>query len=77
MTYMAVVDFFIKSGAIYYRFLCVQYRKIGQKTLYICQKYVMVDFYVMLVLKTVIYHSKLLGFQNCASLELEHYSSDT
>ena len=27
----------------------------------------------MLVLKTVIYISKLLGFQNYASLELEHY----
>ncbi|OFX36026.1 MAG: hypothetical protein A2X08_08205 [Bacteroidetes bacterium GWA2_32_17] len=46
----------------------------------------MSDFFVMpqyaslrgkLVLKTVIYISKLLGFQNFASLKLEHYSSDT
>jgi len=37
----------------------------------------MSDFCVMLVLKTVIYKSKLLDFQNHASLELEHYSSDT
>jgi len=37
----------------------------------------MSDFFVMLVLKTVIYYSKLLGFQNYASLELEHYESDT
>ena len=32
---------------------------------------------VMLVLKTVIYKSKLLDFQNFASLKLEHYSSDS
>ena len=37
----------------------------------------MSDFFVMLVLKTVIYYSKLLGFQNFACLKLEHYSSDT
>jgi len=30
-----------------------------------------------LVLKTVIYYSKLLGFQNFACLKLEHYKSDT
>ena len=37
----------------------------------------MSDFCVMLVLKTAIYvTSKLLGFQNCASLELEHYRTD-
>ena len=45
----------------------------------------MSDFFVMpqyaslrgkLVLKTVIYYSKLLGFQNFACLKLEHYSSD-
>jgi len=30
-----------------------------------------------LVLKTVIYKCKLLGFQNFASLKLEHYESDT
>ena len=30
-----------------------------------------------LVLKTVIYYSKLLGFQNFASLKLEHYNSDS
>ncbi len=38
---------------------------------------VLSDFCVMLVLKTVIYTGKLLGFQNCASLEPEHYRSDT
>ena len=37
----------------------------------------MSDFFVMLVLKTVIYYSKLLGFQNFACLKLEHYKSDT
>ena len=37
----------------------------------------MSDFFVMLVLKTVIYISKLLGFQNFACLKLEHYSSDS
>ena len=37
----------------------------------------MSDFFVMLILKTVIYYSKLLGFQNFACLKLEHYSSDT
>ena len=37
----------------------------------------MSDFFVMLVLKTVIYYSKLLGFQNFACLKLEHYESDT
>ncbi len=37
----------------------------------------MSDFCVMLVLKTVIYLCKLLDFQNYASLELEHYRSDT
>ncbi len=36
----------------------------------------MSDFFVMLVLKTVICKSKLLDFQNFASLELEHYESD-
>ena len=45
----------------------------------------MSDFFVMpqyaslrgkLVLKTVIYYSKLLGFQNFACLKLEHYESD-
>jgi len=34
-------------------------------------------FFVMLVLKTVIYYSKLLDFQNYASLELEHSEPDT
>ena len=47
---------------------------------------IMSDFFVMpqyaslrgkLVLKTVIYYSKLLGFQNFACLKLEHYESDT
>ena len=37
----------------------------------------MSDFFVMLVLKTVIYYSKVLDFQNFACLKLEHYSSDT
>ncbi len=37
----------------------------------------MSDFFVILVLKTVIYHSKLLDFQNCESLELEHSESNT
>ena len=37
----------------------------------------MSDFFVILVLKTVIYYSKLLGFQNFACLKLEHYKSDT
>ena len=37
----------------------------------------MSDFFVMLVLKTVIYYSKLLGFQNFACLKLAHYESDT
>ena len=37
----------------------------------------MSDFFVILVLKTVIYYSKLLGFQNFVCLKLEHYSSDT
>ena len=37
----------------------------------------MSDFFVMLVLKTVIYYSKLLGFQNFACLKLEHYESDS
>ncbi len=37
----------------------------------------MSDFFVMLVLKTVICKSKLLDFQNFASLELEHYESDS
>ena len=37
----------------------------------------MSDFFVMLVLKTVIYKSKLLDFQNFACLKLEHYSSNT
>ena len=32
---------------------------------------------VMLVLKTVIYKSKLLDFQNFASLEFEHSESNT
>ena len=36
----------------------------------------MFDFFVMLVLKTVICKSKLLDFQNFASLKLEHYESD-
>jgi len=34
-------------------------------------------YHVMLVLKTVIYKSKLLDFQNYASLELEHFEPDT
>ena len=37
----------------------------------------MSDFFVMLVLKTVVYKSKLLDFQNYASLELEHSELDT
>ena len=37
----------------------------------------MCDFFVMLVLKTVICKSKLLNFQKFASLELEHYESDS
>ena len=37
----------------------------------------MSDFFVILVLKTVIYYSKLLGFQNFVCLKLEHYESDT
>ena len=37
----------------------------------------MSDFFVKLVLKTVIYISKLLDFQNFTSLELEHSSSNT
>ncbi len=37
----------------------------------------MSDFFVTLVLKTVIYNSKLLGFQDCESLELEHYELNT
>ena len=37
----------------------------------------MSDFFVMLVLKTVIYKSKLLDFQNFASLELEHFELNT
>ena len=37
----------------------------------------MSDFVVTLVLKTVIYSSKLLGFQDCESLELEHYDPNT
>ena len=36
----------------------------------------MSDFFVILVLKTVIYYSKLLGFQNFVCLKLEHYESD-
>ena len=32
----------------------------------------MSDFFVMLVFKTVIYKSKLLGFKDLAGLELEH-----
>ena len=37
----------------------------------------MSDFFVILVLKTVIYNSKLLDFQNCKSLELEHSEINT
>jgi hypothetical protein len=37
----------------------------------------MSDFCVMLVLKIVIYQSKLLDFQNYASLELEHHFTNT
>ena len=37
----------------------------------------MSDFFVMLVLKTVIYKSKLLDFQNFESLELEHSEPNT
>ena len=37
----------------------------------------MSDFFVMLVLKTVIYKCKLRGFQNFVCLKLEHYESDT
>ena len=37
----------------------------------------MSDFFVMLVLKTVIYKSKFLDFQNFASLKLEHSESNT
>ena len=37
----------------------------------------MSDFFVMLVLKTVICKSKLLDFQYFASLELEHNESDS
>ena len=37
----------------------------------------MSDFVVTLVLKTFIYSSKLLGFQDCVSLELEHYDPNT
>ena len=37
----------------------------------------MSNFCVMLVFKTVIYKSKLLGFKDFASLELEHSESNT
>jgi len=37
----------------------------------------MSDFFVTLVLKTVVYFSKLLGFKDCESLELKHYESNT
>ena len=37
----------------------------------------MSDIFVTLVLKTVIYNSKLLDFQNCECLNLEHYDPDT
>ena len=33
----------------------------------------MPDIFVTLVLKTVIYYSKLLGFQDCESLDPGHY----
>ena len=39
--------------------------------------FIMSDFVVTLVLKTVISSSKLLGFQDCEGLELEHYNSNT
>ena len=37
----------------------------------------MSDLFVILVLKTVIYNSNLLGFQDCECLDLEHYDPDT
>lgn len=37
----------------------------------------MSDFFVTLVLKTVVYHSKLLDFQDYESLELEHSGSNS
>lgn len=37
----------------------------------------MSDFFVTLALKTVVYYSKLLGFQDCESLELDHYEPNT
>jgi len=37
----------------------------------------MSDFFVTLVLKTVVYHSKLLDFQDYESLELEHSCSNS
>jgi len=37
----------------------------------------MSDLFVILVLKTVIYNSKLLGFQDCECLNLGHYDPDT
>ncbi len=37
----------------------------------------MSDSCVTLVLKTVIYKSKLLGFQHCESLALEHSEPNT
>jgi len=37
----------------------------------------MSDIFVILVLKTVIYNSKLLGFQYYECLNLEHYDPNT
>jgi len=47
------------------------------KNLILIRASIMSDFFVILVLKTVIYISKLLNFQNCESLEPEHYNSDS
>jgi len=47
------------------------------KNLILIRVCIMSDFFVIFVLKTVIYISKLLNFQNCESLELEHYNSDS
>ena len=37
----------------------------------------MSDLFVILVLKTVIYISKLLGFKDCECLNIEHYDPNT
>ncbi len=47
------------------------------KNLILIRVCIMSKFFVILVLKTVIYVSKFLGFQNYKSLELEHYKSDS